>query len=92
MTINKRFIYKVITLTVIVITFVLSIYIIINQLGIVDKYDFGAGAYYYTDIPDYDKIIKDGENVSSINKSIYYILFICWGWLMWKIWIWVDKR
>lgn len=36
-----------------------AIYIMVNGLGLVPEYDFGAGAYYYADIPDYQNVIHD---------------------------------
>ena len=44
-------IFKVITIAVVVITLFLAVWIMANQLGLVEGYDFGAGAYYYADIP-----------------------------------------
>ena len=40
-----------------VATIATTIYIMINGLGLVDSLDFGAGAYYYADIPDFQKYV-----------------------------------
>lgn len=83
-------------MTVIVILAVVALcvvlYIMLNQLGLSPDYDFGAGAYYYADIPDYDKIEVPGAYVARLPGWIYYVLFFAWGALMWALWKWVDGR
>lgn len=87
-------IFKVITIVVMVITLFLASWIIANRLGLVEGYDFGAGAYYYADIPaeQYNKIVNEDAYQTTIPQWIYYVLFIAWGYLMWRLWIWVEKR
>ncbi len=89
---NKTF--KVITIVVVVITLVLAVYIMANKLGVVEGYDFGAGAYYYADIPteEYSQIDRERAYTNTVPKWIYYVLFLAWGWLMWRLWIWIDSR
>ena len=91
---RKAKIYRVITIAVVVITLVLALYIILNHKGLVPEYDFGAGAYYYADIPadEYQEIDPDGAYQTSVPKWIFYVLFLAWGWLMWRLWVWVEKR
>ena len=91
---KKHIIFKVITIVVVVITLVLAMYIMLNRKGVVENYDFGAGAYYYADIPteEYAEIDKEGVYHNVIPKWIYYVLFLAWGWLMWRLWVWVDGR
>ena len=85
---RKAKIYRVITIAVVVITLVLALYIILNHKGLVPEYDFGAGAYYYADIPadEYQEIDPDGVYQTSIPNWVFYILFLAWGWLMWRLW------
>ena len=40
-------IFKVITIVVVVITLFLAGWIMANKFGLVEGYDFGAGAYFY---------------------------------------------
>ena len=91
---NKHIVFKVITIVVVVITLVLAVYIMLNRKGVVDGYDFGAGAYYYADIPteEYAEIDKEGAYINTVSKWIYYVLFFAWGWLMWRLWVWIDGR
>lgn len=89
----KGRIMRVITIAVVVITLVLGLYIILNHKGLVAEYDFGAGAYYYADIPadEYQEIDPDGAYQTSVPKWVFYVLFLAWGWLMWRLWIRLSK-
>lgn len=90
---SKGKIYRVITIVVVAITLVLALYIILNHKGLVAEYDFGAGAYYYADIPadQYQEIDPDGAYHSSVPQWVYYVLFMGWGWLMWRLWVRISK-
>ena len=90
---SKGKIIRVITIAVVVITLVLALYIILNHKGLVPEYDFGAGAYFYADIPvdEYQEIDPDGAYHSSVPQWVYYVLFLGWGWLMWRLWIRLSK-
>jgi hypothetical protein len=87
-------ILKVITILVVVITLFLAGWIMANKLGLVNGYDFGAGSYYYADIPteQYQQIDKEGAYQTSVPKWIFYVLFLAWGWLMWRLWVWIETR
>ena len=87
-------IFKVITIVVVAITLVFAIYIMSDRRGVVDGYDFGAGAYYYADIPteQYQEIDREGAYMDTVPKWIYYVLFLAWGWLMWRLWVWIERR
>lgn len=63
-----------------------------NGLGLVDSLDFGAGAYYYADIPDFEKYMHDGAYSTALPLWLYIVLFLCWGYLMWRLWAWVESR
>ena len=92
---NKQHkIFKVITIIVVVITLFLAGWIMANRLGLVEGYDFGAGAYYYADIPteQYEKIVNENAYQTTIPHWVYYALFFAWGYLMWRLWIWVENR
>ena len=87
-------IFKVITIVVVVITLFLAGWIMANKLGLVEGYDFGAGAYYYADIPteQYSEIVNEDAYQTSVPKWVFYVLFFAWGWLMWRLWVWVESR
>ena len=46
MRINKNIIFKTVTVIMAVAVIVIALYIMLNQKGPVDGYDFGVGAYY----------------------------------------------
>lgn len=86
-------IFKVITIVVVVITLSLAGWIMANKLGLVGGYDFGAGAYYYADIPteQYTEIVNEDAYQTSVPKWIFYVLFFAWGWLMWRLWCKIEN-
>ena len=86
--------FKVITIVVVVITLFLAIYIMANRIGLVEGYDFGAGAYYYADIPaeQYNEIVDEDAYKTSVPHWVFYVLFFAWGYLMWRLWVWVENR
>ena len=91
---SKGKIVRVVTIVTVVITLVLAVYIIVARKGQVPEYDFGAGAYYYADIPaeQYQEIDPDGAYQSSVPQWVYYVLFLGWGWLMWRLWCRISRK
>lgn len=75
-----------------VATLVTAVYIMINGLGLVDSLDFGAGAYYYADIPEFQKFVDPDYYHTSIPMFVYILLFLAWGAVMFKAWAWLEKR
>ena len=69
-----------------------SIVIVTLRLGLVEGYDFGAGAYYYADIPGFEKIMNDEAYKTSVPVWVHILLFLGWGWLMSRLWVWIDSR
>ena len=57
---------------------ILAIYIMINGLGLVDSLDFGAGAYYYADIPEFEKYVNGDAYTLTIPAGIIFFLFFLW--------------
>ena len=51
-----------------------------------------AGAYYYADIPNFDKIINDEAYQAKLPFWVYVALFLGWGFLMYRLWSWIDKK
>ena len=75
-----------------VATIATAVYIMINGLGLVDSLDFGAGAYYYADIPDFQKYVDSEYYHTSIPMIVYILLFLGWGAIMFKLWGWLEKK
>lgn len=48
----------------------------------------GLDTNYYADIPadQYQEIDPDGAYQTTVPKWIFYVLFLGWGWIIWRIW------
>lgn len=89
---KKNRILKITGISAIIVILILTLYCMINGLGLVEELDFGAGAYYYADIPEFAKYVNGEHFVSNLPMWIYIILFFAWGAMMYKLWIWLDKK
>lgn len=90
--IRKDKIIRTVTAVVAVAVLICSIVIVTLRLGLVEGYDFGAGAYYYADIPEFEKIMNDEAYRTSVPVWVHILLFLGWGWLMYRLWVWIDSR
>ena len=90
--IDRKKIFRIVTVIMAVTVIVLAAYIMINHLGLVEGYDFGGGAYYYVDIPEFEKIVDQDAFKAKTPVWVHVVLFIAWGWLMWRLWLWIDKK
>lgn len=68
-------------------TIISALYIMINHLGLIDGLDFGAGAYYYADIPEFQKFLDAASYQTQVPFWVFLVLFFGWGALMYKLWI-----
>lgn len=71
---------------------ILTVYCMVNGLGLVDGLDFGAGAYFYADIPEFSKYVNGDHFTSQFPMWIHIALFLIWGVIMFKFWVWLDKK
>ena len=85
-------IFKIATAFVAVAVLVVAVMIMVRGAGLSPDKDFGAGAYYYADIPGYEKIFRDDVYQTKVPYWVHVVLFLAWGWLMYRLWIWIDKR
>lgn len=92
MKLEKNKIYRTVTIAMVVTVLLCAVYIMVNHLGLVEGYDFGLGAYYYVDIPDFEKIVDQNAFEAKTPLWVHVLLFIAWGWLMWRFWLWVDGK
>ena len=69
-----------------------AVYIMSRGLGLSEQYDFGAGAYYYTDIPDYQEVVRDDLFSSRIPYWLHLLIFLAWGLAMYRLWVKIDKN
>lgn len=88
--IRNYIIMKIATIIAIIVTLACAVYIMYNGLGLQKDLDFGAGAYFYADIPDYEKYDRSIE--TSVPTWVHIVLFLGWGFLMYRLWVWMEKR
>ena len=90
--IDRKKIFRIVTVIMAVTVIVMAAYIMINHLGLVEGYDFGGGAYYYVDIPEFEKIVDQDAFKAKTPVWVHVVLFMAWGWLMWRLWLWIDRK
>jgi hypothetical protein len=71
---------------------ILVIYIMANGLGLIESLDFGAGAYYYADIPEFAKYVNANHFSTRFPMWLHIGLFLLWGVAMYRLWTWLEKR
>lgn len=54
-------------------------YIMANNIGLAEGLDFGAGAYYYADIPGFESIVNTNAYTSPVPMWVLIVLFLAWG-------------
>lgn len=69
-----------------------AVYIMKNDIGLIEGLNFGPGSYYYSDIPGWEKYFFTHKYVQSLNPVLIVFLFIGWGLLCWKSWIYLDRK
>jgi len=89
MKLNKA--YKILTIVVLTATVVIAIYIMLRGLGLANNLDFGAGAYFYADIPNYNEEIAPEDLKHNVPKWVFYLLFFVWGAFMYWLWKRIDS-
>ena len=83
---------SVISLLILIVSVVSAVYIMANGLGLIDSLDFGAGAYYYADIPAFQRFVNGNAYTSETPMWVIIALFLAWGWLMYRLWVWADRK
>lgn len=83
--------FKWVTIVVMLAVLAAAGYIMANRIGLVDSLDFGAGAYYYADIPEFEKLERGASFTTSVPTWVHIMLFLAWGFLMYRLWIRVDR-
>lgn len=83
---------KAATICLVAGTLALALVIMARRDGLSDQLDFGAGAYYYADIPDFQKYVRDDVYSDSFPDILYWIIFLAWGGLMYWLWRWIDRN
>ena len=89
---HRKIIFYTATAITVVAVLVCAIVIVSKGAGLVEGYDFGAGAYYYADIPGFEKILNEDAHITSVPLWAHILIFLVWGWLMYRLWIWIDGK
>ncbi len=89
---NRKKIGRIVTVALAAVTVLTAVYIMVRGLGLQRELDFGAGAYYYADIPDFDKYTGKAHFRAALPYGVYVALFLAWGALMYAAWKWIDKK
>lgn len=69
-----------------------ALYIMFHGLGLSDSLDFGAGAYYYADIPLFQQYVNGDSFTSATPMWALTALFLLWGFVMYRFWVWLERR
>ena len=69
-----------------------AVYIMVHRIGLNPELDFGAGAYYYADIPEFQKVLNWDIYQARLPFWVYVVLFLAWGALMYWVWTRIDRR
>ena len=69
-----------------------AVYIMVHRIGLNPELDFGAGAYYYADIPDYEHRLNWDSYQAQLPYWVYVLLVLAWGALMYWLWKVIDRR
>ena len=69
-----------------------AVSIMVRRIGLNPERDFGAGAYYYADIPEYEKVLDWDTYQAQLPFWVYVALFLVWGALMFWLWKRIDRK
>ena len=76
-----------------IFSIVVSVIIVMyKNMGLISKFDFGAGAYYYTDIPNFEKYINNSIFKTKFSMWFLTTLFLIWGAFVYKLWYYIDRK
>ena len=83
---------KAVTAIVAVTVVAVAVVIMVRGVGLSDELDFGAGAYYYADAPQLQDLASENHYQSAVPLWVHIVLFLVWGWLMYLLWRWMERR
>lgn len=89
---KKKRVFQLVNGFVLAAAIIAALYIMGNGLGLVDSLDFGAGAYYYADIPEFSKYTDGAWYSSPVPMWVLILLFLIWGAFMYRIWGWIEHK
>ena len=75
-----------------IIAIITAFYMMYHGMGLLEGFDFGAGQYYYKDIPGWQKYFVPDYYENHVPMSVLIGLFFAWGFLMYRLWGFLDKK
>ena len=69
-----------------------AVYVMARRIGLNPELDFGAGAYYYADIPEYEKVLDWDTYQAQLPFWVYVLLFLACGFFIYRIWKRMDRK
>ena len=87
---KKKIIFKI-SIFVFIIVCAINIYIMKNDIGLIQGLNFGPGQYYYTDIPNWQRYFVYEHFHSNVSMILLIILFFIWGYAMYRLWSFLDR-
>ena len=88
----KQWIFTVLKAAAGILLAAAVVYIMVNGLGLAEELDFGAGAYYYADIPNFSEYVSGEHFTSDTPMWVLVVLFRAWGFLMYRLWVFLDRK
>ena len=89
---RRKRIFRAVTILTVVAVLGCAGWIMACRLGLSPDYDFGAGAYYYADIPEYEKVLDWDTYQAQLPFWVYVVLFLAWGFFIYRIWKRMDRK
>lgn len=89
---KKKTLFCIVNYIILALVLGTAVYIMINGMGLIESMDFGAGAYYYADIPEFTKYTDGSWYTSPVPMWTLIALFLIWGAFMYKIWDWMERK
>ncbi|MBO4476281.1 MAG: hypothetical protein J5737_06140 [Bacteroidales bacterium] len=83
---RRRSVWGIAAAAVGILAVAAAVYIMINGIGLNPDLDYGAGAYYYADIPDYEKTLDWDTYSAGLPFWVYLLFFFGWGAIVWAVW------
>ena len=89
---KKKNLFRFINGTILALAVTAAVYMMANGMGLIESLDFGAGAYYYADIPEFAKYTDGSWYTSPVPMWALIALFLAWGAAMYKVWGWLERK
>ncbi|KJS81441.1 MAG: hypothetical protein JM58_16745 [Peptococcaceae bacterium BICA1-8] len=85
---------NILSILVLASVLIVAIYIMRNNIGLIEGLDFGPGQYYYTDLPGWEEIFFGEKSITLGTKQpfLFFGLFFLWGYACFKFISWMESK